>query len=274
MVVTGKKSAPIKWHGGKYYLAARIIEEMPGHTHYVETHFGGGAVLFRKPPAFTEKHSELVNDIDGELTNFWRVLQGSDSFERFKRVVEATPFSKVEWNRAKACESIDPVERAVAFFVRYRQSRQGLGRDFATMSRTRTRRGMNEQASSWWSAIDGLDDAHHRLRRVVIVNDDANELIQREDCPHTFFYCDPPYVHRTRSVDNAYRCEMTEPDHEALLSVLASVRGRFILSGYADSLYNSVAAQYGWRRVDIRIDNKASGLKTKPVKTESLWMNY
>lgn len=40
------------------------------------------------------------------------------------------------------------------------------------MSRTRTRRGMNEQASSWWSsAVEGLSDAHVRLRRVVNVND-------------------------------------------------------------------------------------------------------
>jgi DNA adenine methylase len=27
---------PLKWHGGKHYLARRIVEMMPPHTHYVE----------------------------------------------------------------------------------------------------------------------------------------------------------------------------------------------------------------------------------------------
>ena len=36
---------PLKWHGGKYYLASKIIGLMPSHLHYVEPYFGGGAVL-------------------------------------------------------------------------------------------------------------------------------------------------------------------------------------------------------------------------------------
>ena len=50
---------PLKWHGGKNYLAKKIVELMPprckkpnapeaddpGWLHYVEPHFGGGAVL-------------------------------------------------------------------------------------------------------------------------------------------------------------------------------------------------------------------------------------
>ena len=31
-----KLTKPVKWHGGKDYLAPRIIEEMPPHTHFVE----------------------------------------------------------------------------------------------------------------------------------------------------------------------------------------------------------------------------------------------
>ncbi|PHQ34696.1 DNA adenine methylase [Rhodopirellula bahusiensis] len=267
-------SAPIKWHGGKHYLASKIIAKFPKHTHYVETHFGGGAVLLQKPVQLIDGHSEVVNDIDGELTNFWKALQDDESFTTFSRKVSAIPFSKVEWESAMACQSECPIERAVAFFVRYRQSRQGLGKDFATMSRSRTRRGMNEQASSWWSAVDGLGDAHQRLRSVVIVNDDASKLIKREDSVHTLFYVDPPYVQRTRVVGNAYACEMSEAEHEALLCSLGSASGKFILSGYNDPIYDSAMKQHGWRREDIAIDNKASGQKTKPIKVESLWTNF
>ena len=79
---------PHKWHGGKHYLAKRIIELMPRHTHYVEPYFGGGAVLFRKP---FDDYSEVVNDMDGDLVNFWRVLQDPDSFDESYRRIEATP---------------------------------------------------------------------------------------------------------------------------------------------------------------------------------------
>lgn len=39
---------PLKWPGGKNYLAKDIISLMPAHTHYVEPYFGGGAVLLAK----------------------------------------------------------------------------------------------------------------------------------------------------------------------------------------------------------------------------------
>jgi len=75
-------SQPLKWHGGKYYLADRIIGLMPPHIHYVEPYFGGGAVLFRKDP-YDKRHvvksvnegcSEVVNDINDKLCNFWEVI--------------------------------------------------------------------------------------------------------------------------------------------------------------------------------------------------------
>ena len=79
-----RSSAPIKWHGGKTYLANRIIDLMAGHTHYVEPFFGGGAVLFRKPAELTQNHSEVVNDVFGDLVNFWKVLKSKRHFPEFK----------------------------------------------------------------------------------------------------------------------------------------------------------------------------------------------
>ena len=41
---------PLKYHGGKRYLAKRIIALMPEHITYVEPFFGGGSVLLHKDP--------------------------------------------------------------------------------------------------------------------------------------------------------------------------------------------------------------------------------
>lgn len=269
-----KPSAPLKWHGGKHYLASRIIELFPQHIHYVEPFFGGGAVFLSKSHHWIEGHSEVINDINQELSGFWKVLQNDKHFTEFHRIIEATPISKPVWELANSTQPTTPVERAVNFFIKYRQSRQGLGSDFATLSRSRTRRGMNEQASSWLSAVEGLPEAHTRLKRVVILAEDASIVIKREDSRDSFFYCDPPYMHETRSASNAYEHEMSDNDHETLLETLGGICGKFILSGYRCRLYDNAMEKFGWKRIDIEIDNKASSAKIKPIKTECLWLNY
>ena len=67
-----RTKSPLKWFGGKYYLAPEIVKRMPPHVHYVEPFFGGGAVLWAKDP---QGKSEVVNDIHGRLMNFYRHLQ-------------------------------------------------------------------------------------------------------------------------------------------------------------------------------------------------------
>jgi hypothetical protein len=80
------------------------------------------------------------------------MLQKDDTFEQFRRIVEAVPFSEVEWKEATAAlDGLDdsPVQRAVWLFIACRQSLAGRMDTFAALSRTRTRRGRNEQAAAW-----------------------------------------------------------------------------------------------------------------------------
>ncbi len=276
---------PLKWQGGKHYLAPWIIEQMPPHLHYVEPYFGGGSVLLARDPdrnwmgaeplpAHQRGCSEVVNDRDGELMNFWTVLRDDELFHRLMRIVEATPVSQRMWEDAVA-PADSQVERAVRFFIRARQSRQGLGSSFITLSRNRTRRGMQEQVSSWLSALEGLPDVHQRLRRVVILSNDACDVILQQDGDKTHFYCDPPYLGPERTSGGEYgEFEMTEQQHRELLETLAKITGTFQLSGYQSPLYDDFAARQGWRCAEYQIDNKASGATQKQIKTECLWMNY
>jgi DNA adenine methylase len=277
---------PIKWHGGKHYLAQWIIDQMPPHLHYVEPFFGGGSVLLARDPkrdwlkghpdwsdvAAKRGASEVINDLCDVLTNFWRVLQDERLFERFQRKVSATPFSSVEWHDAAKPDKC-PVSRAVAFFVRVRQSMAGRQDCFTPLTRTRTRGKRNEQANAWWNAIEGLPDVHRRLQGVVILKDDASRVIQQQDNDKTLFYLDPPYIHSTRTTTGEYSCEMTNAQHETLLDTLAQIRGKFMLSGYRCGLYDQAAAKNGWTRFEKEIDNKASSRKVKMKKVECIWVN-
>lgn len=276
--VSSRAKSPLKWHGGKTYMAQRIIDLMPPHTRYCEPFFVGGSVLFRKSP---EGVAEFANDLDGDLANFWTVLRKRRLYNRFIWEVSNTPLSREVFGESVARlnqesfphDEDDCIERAIAFFTRYRQSRQGLGKDFCTPT-SRTRRGMNENVSAWLSAVDGLPDAHSRLRRVEIWNVPAIEFIRKLDSPATLYYADPTYAHGTRVTRSDYRFEMTDQDHVELLACLASIEGKFLLSGYRNALYDDRAKEHGWHRLDIEIDNKASGQKSKPRKIESLWANF
>lgn len=270
---------------------------MPPHLHYVEPYFGGGSVLLardpqrnwmsdsqEKIPSALQGASEVVNDIHGELTNFWRVLKDERDFAQFLRIIELTPFSQVEFEDALEESSLeqleqespepDRVQRAVRFFVLARQSRQGLMRDFATLSRNRTRSRINEQVSAWLSVVDGLPDVHRRLRNVVILNQKACDVIRKQDGPLTLFYCDPPYLHETRSTTGEYRFEMTENQHWELLETLAGIQGKFMLSGYPSEPYSQWQTRHGWNCHQMQIDNKAASGKSKEIMTECLWCNF
>lgn len=267
---------PIKRHGGKHYLATKIVGLMPAkHTHYVEPFFGGGSVLLAKPFVGI---SEVVNDLESDLTNFWRVLKSEILFPEFLRYATATPFSETEYEDAvETCESegyvlMSMVERAIAFFIRCRQSLAGRMQNFATLSKRRTRRNMNEQVSAWLTTIEGLPAVHDRLKRVAILNRPAVDCIRSEDTEETLFYCDPPYLHETRATTGEYKHEMSEADHAELLQVLLQCKGKVMLSGYRSELYDGMLSR--WRRVDWEIDNKASGGKTKRTMVECVWMNF
>ena len=286
MAKTAKLTPPLKWHGGKHYLAKRIVDLMCPHLHYVEPYFGGGSVLLSRDPGDerlqwgTASHkrgvSEVVNDIDGELTNFWTVLQNEKLFTKFRRQIAATPFSQTEYNRASAYLTVSNsrLRDALLFFVLCRQSLAGRMDSFAPLSKTRTRRGMNEQTSAWLSAVEGLPAVHERLKRVVILNQHATDVIRKQDGEKTLFYCDPPYLRETRTTGDVYRYEMTKTQHSVLLKRLGHIHGKFLLSGYRSAMYDGEAKRFGWRRVDFDLPNNAAGGGAKRRMTECIWMNY
>lgn len=268
----------IKRHGGKSYMAKTIRELMPQHTRYVEPFFGSGAVLLSGDG---QGVAEYVNDLEHNLAHFWYVLGSVDLFNDFARKVQCTPFSEPVFDAAKErlksrfinCFARLPVDAAVDFFVVNRQSRQALGKDFATPT-SRLRRNMNEQVSAWLSAVDGLFEIHQRLRRVEVRCMQAVDLIKELDSPNTFFYCDPPYLHTTRVTTKDYQHEMTPEQHRELLDTLAKIQGKFILSGYPSKMYDDMAATCGWSIKDFDLPNNASSKANKERKIERLWMNY
>lgn len=262
-----KLRPPVKWHGGKHYLAGRICDLLPPHDTYVEPFGGAASVLLNKEPSPVE----VYNDLDLRITRLFRVLrdQGDELLHR----LALTPYSEIEYKEAGE-DAADEVEQARRDFVRWRQSHGGRGGNFSFTMHC-SRRGMADVVSGYLSSIDeNLPCIVERLRSVQIVHRPADEVIRRWDAPDTLFYCDPPYLPETRGVTSRdiYGVEMSEQDHSVLASVLRSCKGKVILSGYPSALYDDLYR--GWKFVSFDVANHAAGAKVKGRKEECLWMNW
>jgi site-specific DNA-adenine methylase len=111
----------------------------PGWCHYVEPFAGGLSVLLANDP---HGISECVNDLNGDLVNFWRVLQGEKPFAEFCHKVTAIPLCEAEWRQAidklrRPCKRPVCVPHALAFFICVRQSLAGRMKGFTALTRNR-----------------------------------------------------------------------------------------------------------------------------------------
>lgn len=102
---------------------------------------------------------------------------------------------------------------------------------------------------------------------VELVHGCAHQLL----CDYVFtgrelIYCDPPYLHSTRSSDRRYHYDYSKKDHIDLLNLLQTLPGQIILSGYPSKLYDDTLE--GWSRREIQVMNHNG------VRTEKLWFNF
>ena len=215
-------------------------------------------MLFNKQ----RSHIETVNDIDGEIVNFFRTLR--DRSGELERTIEFTPYSRSEYKAAYE-KSEDELERARRFAVKCWMG-FGCGNLYQNGFKSGQQTKSPNPAKAWGELPETLRMATERLKGVQIENLPAVELIKRYDTEDVFIYADPPYLHGTRK-NYLYKHEMKDADHEELLNVLVKHQGKILLSGYDNDMYNDILQ--GWNKVQKH--TRAEGGR---ARTETLWMNY
>ncbi len=172
------------WPGGKSRLRDRIIPLIPEHTCYCEPFFGAGWVFFGKD----RSKSEIVNDLDGELVNLYRVVQRHP--RELLRQLRWIPVAREKWEVAKdPPRDLTDVERAAFYLLLIRQSfgNKTLNSSFAPIKTSRKNCNGGPKFTKLLQAV------HDRFLGVGIENMPAVDLIVRYDRPTTFFYVDPTY---------------------------------------------------------------------------------
>lgn len=203
----------------------------------MEVFGGAGWVLFGKEPS----KAEVYNDIDGELTNFFRVIKSCH-----KAFVQAFDWILVsrklfyDFVNTKE-EDLDEIQRAVRFYYIIKTSYGGKWHHPSFgYSKTES---VNLNMEGLYETLTAI---HKRLHRVYIEEGSFNEVINRYDSEKTVFFLDPPYFQAAR-----YRYTMHPDDYTALEHSLAGIKGKFLLTINDHEVMRTLFQKYNIEEVEV-----------------------
>jgi len=220
-VVTKKKEAHmakplVPWIGGKRKLADHILPLFPPHQCYVEPFAGAAALFFLKQPS----EVEVLNDINGDLVNLYRVVK--HHFEELYRQFKWTLTSRQnwEWLQTTPPEVLTDVQRAARFLYLQKLAFGGKveGQSFGTATTSRPRFNL-------LTLKNDLQECHFRLLNTTVEHLNWERCIEKYDRPHTLFYCDPPYWET-----EGYGVEFGWENYVRLAEMAQSIKGTMIIS--------------------------------------------
>jgi DNA adenine methylase len=228
---------PLSYIGGKNRLAKKIISVLPEHTTYVEPFAGGAQVLFHKQPS----NVEVLNDLDFEVVNFFRVCQW-----HYEELIRYLRFCLVSRKLHELHVKTDPatltdIQRAGRFFYLQKNSFGGL------ILKQKFHYGVTQPSNYNLERIPLIiEQTHKRLARVQIESLPYEQVLQKYDRPTTVFYLDPPYWER-----KLYKFNFSEADFRSLEQRLRVLQGKFILSLDDRTEVRELLAGFRMQTVDL-----------------------
>lgn len=220
-------NSPIKWVGGKRNLRKLLASIMPEHFQYVEVFGGAGWVLLEKEPA----KLEIFNDINGDLINFYKVVQDKDKCQLLIDSLNLTLKSRQlfeEWDNLKPheLEQLNNIERATRFYFMLKMAFGGrINRKkntFCISNDGRKQINYDKIPKEFW-------ELHNRIQNVFIERESFEYILKKYDRKDgdVVFYLDPPYLETT---ENDYGMTFDINSYKKLKESLDKVNGKWILT--------------------------------------------
>lgn len=253
----------LSYFGSKNYLSAKLLSFIPPHKTFIDPFCGSASMLFRKPPSAVE----IINDLNDNVYDLFRIVRDPDLCSRLCDLIEQTPYSRTEYLRSRSYRTTDDVlERVRSFLV---VSNMGWGGRQRYQSGWKTGYRDFRTTTVWNSLPERLTRACIRLKLVQIEHCDGTELITRSDRTDSFFFIDPPYPYYSLNVPkHCYDVTMTNDEHEKLVDVLSTLKGRSMIVIYDNSIYQRLLAyNYTSENILARDMHRAQ-------KSETVYMNY
>lgn len=245
----------VPWIGGKTSILDFLLPLIPYGKAYIEPFGGSGAVILARK----QSNTDVYNDIDESLVNFFQVLQNAKQRKLLLDRLEYTLYARAELDVAldirDNADKHDKIDRAWSFFVccnqlfganiLHQRGSWGYGRDKSY-----------SQPKRWQSRIHRLTKFIARLKQVYIENIDAIDCIKRYESKDAVFYCDPPYILDSRKDAGrvCYRYEQQDEYHVKLLEVLLACKCAVVISGYHNQIYDDLLKNWTVSEKKKRVD--------------------
>lgn len=255
-----KTSPIIPWMGGKRKLASRLIPKFPKHECYVELFCGGAALYFLKPES---AKVEVINDVDGELINLYRVVQHhlEEFIKQFKWALTSRTMFK--WLKEAYCSGLTDIQRAARFYYLQQHAfgAKRIGQNFGYAPSGRP--------INLCRIEESLSDAHIRLAGTYVEQLSWQDCFKRYDRDYTFFYADPPYF------DTAgYSVEFAIEEYIALAEAMRNAKGKVMVSLNDHVKMREVFKDFNIDTLDIKYSLTSKSSAKSKVSKEIVICNY
>ena len=274
--------SPIPYTGNKNCIQDTILSVMPPHKTYLEACMGSAEIFLRKPRA----EKEMINDYNGDLVKFFRVLQNSEKlsyligrlylsfnseqiFRENKQLLQTIPniLDDIEhFVYTVEDYSWEDIKEVVAFFENQVFSFSSTGKTIAIAKRDMTKK------------FTRLIAACARLRDAIILHRDFRDAIRYAVGEDTFVLLDPPY----RGTEACYqKSSFNGQTHQELFDFVYTVhkqyegKCKFLITYNNDPVIQSLADACGFDTfVQPRLHNMRQGSDPGAVFEELLIANY
>lgn len=225
---------------------------------------------------YIEFYDEMVNKLCAKLSN-------AKYKERFMSSARNTRDA-----------GIDKMSLAIATYVVYAQSRDGMGTYWSSTK--------YKTSENYHNAIDRLYEVMHRLQGVNASQVDAlafftdhkalisgNTFLNYIDNERVMIYCDPTYLKEGQSAKEeidplkeeynpgrVYKHYWGRKEHELFLKTIQKAKCKILVSNYRDQygLYDQyLNKENGWNSFEVETTTSMSN-KMNNYRTEVLWYNY
>lgn len=248
----------LPWIGGKRRLAPQILPMFPEHTCYVEPFCGAGALFFLKEPSSVE----VLNDINGELINLYRVVQRhlEEFVRQFKWALSSREIYR--WMQVTPPDTLTDIQRATRFYYLQKLGfgAKVEGQTFGTSTTAPARLNLLRLE-------EDLSQAHLRLSRACIERLGWSECVTRYDREHTLFFMDPPYWGT-----EGYGVDFGLDQYDRINETMRRIKGRAIVT--VNDIPEMRRAFKGLRSRRVSISYSVGGRRGREPRAELVIRNW
>ena len=233
---------PISYYGGKQTMLKYIMPLIPKHEVYTESFCGGAAVYWAKNPS----KLEVLNDINMNLINFYKVLQ--HRFNDLQTMIKTSLHSRDQYEFASIVydypQFFDEVMRAWAVWIK---SKMGFASMLdGTFGYDKTSNSLSTKLAVAKASFTTI--IARRIEHTQIESTSALKIIESRDSKQAFHFVDPPYVN---SDCGHYEGTFNLMDFQKLLELLSQIEGKFMLTMYPHDVIDEFAARFGWNVIAV-----------------------